>query len=140
MGALAAVAAGGALGAPLRVALSKALPGPTPAATLLENAVGAFVLGAVILMLHRRPRGGGRLYAFACTGLLGSFTTFSNFTVEIVELTAESYALAIGYLLASLAAGLAAALAGMSFARWLIRRASREPAEEPSSTGRGGEP
>ena len=122
---LAAVAAGGAIGALLRVAFATrfpTLPGQFPITTLAENVVGAFLLGALLMLLHDRLRDGKTLYLFACTGILGSFTTFSNVSVEIVNLAVEqSYAHALLYPLASVAAGLAAAFAGMRAAHGLAR-------------------
>ena len=126
---LAAVAAGGAIGALLRVALSErfpVLPGQFPLTTLAENVTGAFLLGVFVALLKDRVRGGDAIYLFACTGILGSFTTFSALSLEIADLAQRgNVVLALAYPLTSVALGLLAALAGMVLASALRTRAGR---------------
>ena len=86
---LAAVAAGGALGASLRymaAALTHAVMGEDfPYGTLMVNVVGSLVAGFLWGML-----GGvsteSRTHALFFIGLLGAFTTFSTFSIETLNL------------------------------------------------------
>ena len=81
------VAAGGAVGGVLRAAVGRLVPhgpGTWGWSTLLVNAVGAFLLAALLGVLARRPSERRRL--LAGTGVLGAFTTFSGFVVDAVLL------------------------------------------------------
>jgi len=116
-----AVAAGGMIGAALRVVFVVAfpvLPDHFPWTTFVENVLGAFLLGLLLVLLLERWRPSWPLHPFLCTGILGSFTTFSNFSVEWVELAGSQRPwLAFVYLFASIIVGLAAALLGVVVAR-----------------------
>jgi CrcB protein len=131
---VAAVAAGGALGAVSRYAISLAIPetsGGFPWATFLINITGSAVLGFLVtLLLEQFPR--GRLARpLLGTGFIGAYTTFSTFTVEAVLLVRAGHAaVAAAYVLASVVAGLAAAWAGIAAAR-LAAAAERWLAREP---------
>ena len=124
-----AVAAGGAVGASLRYGFDRAFPtdpGAFPWTTFSENALGAFALGLAMVLITERLHSVRYLQPVLCTGVLGSFTTFSNMSVEAVGLVeAGRWSLGLVYLGGSVAAGLAAGLAGMAGARWLNRRAER---------------
>jgi CrcB protein len=126
-----AVVAGGLLGTGLRLALDAALPHADdafPVSTLVANVVGSFALGLLVARVW--PRSGDALKAFLGAGLLGSFTTYSAFAVSIVTLASRSeWALAVGYLVVSLALGLAAALLGLRIGR---RAAVAHPTGETS--------
>jgi CrcB protein len=129
-----AVAAGGALGAVSRYAISLAIPETSsgfPWATFLINITGSAVLGFLVtLLLEQFPR--GRLARpLLGTGFIGAYTTFSTFTVEAAALVRAGHpAVAVAYVLASVAAGLAAAWAGMVTAR-LAAAAERWLGREP---------
>lgn len=127
---VAAVALGGMIGALLRVALVVMFPihpGRWPWTTFLENVVGAFALGLVLVFLFARGRPRTLAHPLLCTGILGSFTTFSNFSVELVELgtLGERPELALLYGLASVGLGLAAAFAGVGAGRFVLTRPAR---------------
>jgi CrcB protein len=117
---VAAVAAGGALGALARYALTQRLragTGEFPWGTFTANVAGAFVLGAFVVVIERF-RAARWARAFFAVGVLGAFTTFSSLAMETVLLVKYHDAgLAVVYLLASLAAGLALAAAGLTLAR-----------------------
>jgi fluoride exporter len=112
-GVLAAVAAGGLLGAPARYGLSVLLPpapGRFPWATFVVNVSGSLGLGALLVLVRERRPDSRYLRPFAATGFLGSYTTFSTFAVEVRSLLADrQVALALAYALGSLLAGVAAA-------------------------------
>ncbi len=118
---LAAVFAGGVLGALARVGLAEAVPhgaASWPWATFAANLAGACVLG---LVLARPPAADGPATlrpAFLGTGLCGALTTFSTFQLELLRMLDEGAAgLALGYAAVSLAGGLAAVALATGLAR-----------------------
>lgn len=111
------VAAGGALGSLARYAVSVAVPhDPTelPIATLLVNVVGCLLLGVLVggwpAARWGRP--------FLGTGVLGGFTTFSAFALEIDRLLDHRPGVAVAYVGLSLLLGLAAAAVGLWLCAW----------------------
>jgi fluoride exporter len=114
---LGAVAAGGAVGTLLRAGgllLLPATPGAFPLATLVENLLGAFLLGCLVGVASRDPARSPALRLFLGPGVLGSFTTFSALAVDTVILGPMAGS---GYLGASLLGGLLAAALGVSLGR-----------------------
>ena len=114
---LAAIFAGGMLGALARVALAQGFP-HAPAAwpwpTLAVNLAGALLLGWAVTRLppdsYARP--------FVGIGVCGALTTFSTFQLELLRmLDAGHDGLALAYAGVSLAGGLAAVRAGIALAR-----------------------
>ena len=92
------------------------LTGPM-AGTLLVNVVGSFALGvAAGLAVDRLPPG---VKLAATTGFLGSFTTFSTFSVQTVRLAEQGWGPALLNVGLELGLGLAAAGAGLALARSL---------------------
>src|SRR5690606_20926457 len=85
---LSSVALGGAIGASLRYLVSVTtmrLIGPGfPWATLTVNVVGSFLMGVLVGVLSQK--GGMRLAPFLMTGVLGGFTTFSAFSLDVLTL------------------------------------------------------
>jgi CrcB protein len=118
---LAAIALGGALGAPARYAVAE-LVGPSadgfPWATFWTNVIGSLALGFVlVVVLHRFPAS-QYLRPFVATGFLGSFTTFSTVLVETDLLVDHGRLdLAAAYVVASLVVGIAATAVGMAGGR-----------------------
>lgn len=105
-----AVAIGGALGTLARVGVDLALPatpGGWPVATLLVNVSGALLLGMVLTRLRDH-----RLRALLGPGVLGAWTTFSTFAVELDTLLRTRPATALGYAVTSVLAGLVAVRLG----------------------------
>ncbi len=108
-------ASGGALGALARWGLSLALPSPGgwPWATLLVNLSGCLLLGALLAALAHRSPEPSWARPFLGVGVLGGYTTYSTFAVEVVDLVDDgAVALAIGYLLASVVGGILAVALG----------------------------
>lgn len=116
-----AVFLGGGIGSTARFFLSalaqQILPGLFPYGTLAINAIGSFVLGIIMgLVPHSAISTEWRL--FLAVGFCGGFTTFSTFSLEVVQLVrAEHYAAAGIYVAASLLLGIAAVFAGL----WISR-------------------
>jgi len=127
---LVVVALGGALGALARHAVDLALPPPLggfPAGTLLVNVTGCLLIGAVAGSVHR-PRAHPLLLPFVVTGLLGGFTTFSTYAVQIVDVALRGQAaIAAGYLLGTLVLALIGVEVGLLASRWLAYRARVRP-------------
>lgn len=129
-GLVLAVAAGGVLGTTARAALTGAIGqvGGWPLGTLTENVVGSFLLGMLLEALLRAgpetPR--ARLVRLGLgTGVMGGFTTFSSFALEIERLLAGGeLGIAAGYAGASLALGLLACAAGLLLGARLRPRAA----------------
>lgn len=126
--ATAAVAVGGALGALGRHGLDLALPARTgglPWATFLINASGCLVIGALVVLLTEVWTAPPLTRPFLATGLLGGYTTFSTYTVQVQQLLVGGHVgTALGYLFGTLAAALAATWAGVCSARLLGGRSS----------------
>ena len=122
---LAAVAAGGVLGAVSRYALSLALPttdGRFPWGTFTVNVSGSVVLGFLLILLLEQVPNGRLARSVIGTGFLGAYTTFSTFMVESVDLIRDHHlALAVIYPAASIGAGLSAVGLGMTTARLAVR-------------------
>ncbi len=120
---LAAIFAGGCLGALARTVLARELavtPGHWPWPTFAVNLVGAALLGYFVTRLQERlpPSMYGR--SFLATGICGALTTFSTMMVELLRMLDRGEAgLAAGYGAASMAGGLAAVFAVTK----LVRRA-----------------
>ena len=119
------VAAGGAVGAALRFLLNAGalhLIGPGfPWGTLTVNIAGSFVMGLVAQVIIMR--GGMPLGAqlFLTTGLLGGFTTFSAFSLDVAILTERGEMLAAaGYILITVMGAISALFAGQLVMRQLL--------------------
>jgi fluoride exporter len=120
---LVAVAAGGAVGSLGRWGLGEGLAGsgPFPWATFVENVTGGFALGLlVVVLLAAWPRS-RYLRPFLGVGVLGGFTTFSTYTLDLRTLVAaDRLPLAVTYLSATLAVGLVATWTGMALGRRVV--------------------
>lgn len=116
------LAIGGALGACSRFAVSnwvmRTWPGDIAHGTLLVNVVGSFVIGALFVLIHDKGHIQESLKPFLMTGMLGSFTTFSTFSLETLNhLTEGQYWHAAIYIVLSLSLCLFACFAGVSLAK-----------------------
>ena len=116
-----AVGVGGFVGAVARYGVSRLLSfAPHTAwSTLAVNVVGAFLLGLLMGTSGRWGSLSDPVRSFLIVGLLGSFTTFSTFSWEAIELFRSGQIRAGSlYILISLLLGLAAGASGY----WLTRR------------------
>ena len=83
------VATGGATGAILRyflTNLSKTVFISSVYGTLTVNIIGSFLIGYLITSDFSKNINGNFVKFFLIIGLLGSFTTFSAFSLEVVDL------------------------------------------------------
>jgi CrcB protein len=119
---LAAIFAGGMVGAVLRVWVSQQFTSTAPNwpwATFIINVTGSVVLAYFATRLQERLPLSTYRRPFLGTGFCGAYTTFSTMQVEILKMLEHSrYGLAVGYAVASIVAG--------AFAIWattaLVRR------------------
>ncbi len=115
------IAAGGAGGAVLRHLVGRVVgpqaDGSVPWHTFAINASGAFAIGLLVVLAARlgwpswwRP--------LLVVGILGGYTTFSAYSLEIVELALTGHlATAAGYAFGLLGVGVAACAAGVFIGR-----------------------
>ena len=110
------VAVGGALGASLRFVSSSFfnLFFPNlPIGTFFVNVLGSFIIGLLINALEMRSSSEIFIKYFLIVGVLGSYTTFSSFSYEVIELyNNKKLFLSIIYILASVFSCIVAAYVG----------------------------
>lgn len=123
------IGAGGALGAISRHLVGQAslrwlgpdMPLGLPWGTLVANVLGGALMGLLVGWLALAGRGGEMsvdIRLFGAVGLLGGFTTFSAFSLELAEMVERrDLALAFGYAAGSVLLCLAAVFAGLFIAR-----------------------
>ena len=121
---LIAIAAGGALGAVMRYAMSNAvyslLGRGFPYGTLAVNVVGSLLMGFLFVWLVERSALDAIWRAALLVGGLGAFTTFSTFSMETLNLLEEGALLpALLNVLLSVVLCIAAAWGGVLVARQL---------------------
>lgn len=92
---LAAVAAGGALGASLRytaAAATHAFMGEGfPYGTMVVNVLGSLLIGYLLILLPESEDSIPLLRLLLITGLLGGFTTYSAFSIETLQLIQDGH-------------------------------------------------
>ena len=120
-----AIAVGGAIGAVGRHVVAgqvlKLAGSGFPWGTIVVNVVGSFIMGALIETMALKWSVGLELRAFLTVGVLGAFTTFSAFSLDVALLT-ERGALfdAFGYVLISVIASIGALFAGLLLFRQIL--------------------
>jgi CrcB protein len=119
------VCLGGAFGAGLRHLVSVGmarLMGPAfPWGTLFVNIAGSFAMGLLVVLLARKLPMPHEIRLFAATGVLGGFTTFSSFSLDVAALWENGAAGAAAvYVAASVAGSILAIFAGLWLARSLF--------------------
>jgi fluoride exporter len=120
---LAAIFAGGFLGAAARAELAEALPyhaGRWPWATFIVNIAGAFLVGYFTTRLQERLPVSAYRRPLLGTGFCGALTTFSTMQLELLRMLDGGHiAMAFAYGLGSVAAGFVAVMVATN----LVRRA-----------------
>ncbi|MGW7684078.1 fluoride efflux transporter CrcB [Kribbella sp. NPDC054772] len=121
---LGAIAIGGAFGATARYLVGLAWPTPVggfPVSTLLINVVGCGLIGILMVVVTDVLTRQRLLRPFLGTGVLGGFTTFSTYAVDIQRLVTGQHAgTALLYLVTTIVGALLAVRATVSATRALI--------------------
>ncbi|CAM5539834.1 fluoride efflux transporter FluC [Streptomyces abikoensis] len=123
-----AVSLGGGAGALARYGAGLLWPAPVgafPWTTFLVNVVGCALIGVLLTVIGELAAPHRLLRPFLGTGVLGGFTTFSTYTVDIQRLAGEGHAAtALAYLAATLLAALTAVWAAAAATRAALLRGS----------------
>jgi CrcB protein len=120
------VAAGGATGAVARYLLGTAAlrafgPG-WPYGTFAANIIGGFLMGALVgYLAHRGGVEQERLRILLGVGVLGGFTTFSAYSLELARMIeSHAYGQAAVYGAASVVISVTVLFGGIILARWMF--------------------
>jgi len=118
------IAIGAALGANARYLVSvwagNRLGTQFPYGTFIVNVAGSFILGFLLTLSTERLQLSPETRLLLAVGFLGSFTTFSSYTVESLTLWRGSGTWwGLVNIVGNNLAGLASALLGVMLARWL---------------------
>ena len=121
-GLLGAIALGGALGSVARylasVLMAQVAGTGFPWGTLAVNVIGGFLIGALAELMASRWSVTPEIRGFLITGILGGFTTFSAFSLEVVAMIERhSLAPAAAYIAGSVLLSLGATFIGL----WTVR-------------------
>ena len=125
LGAVLAVAIGGAVGALARWMISYKLNVYFPAippGTLAANVIGGYIVGLAIAFFAARPELPPELRLLIITGFCGGLTTFSTFSAEVVMLIQQGDLLKASAAIALHVVGsLAATILGIATFTWATR-------------------
>jgi CrcB protein len=119
---VAAVALGGALGSVLRhFSLSFLSNQNFPYGTLAVNVLGSFLIGFLMEMAALKWNISLEMRAFLFTGVLGGFTTFSTFSLDVFKLVETGNMLsAFVYVSASVIVSIASIFAAVFIVRGIV--------------------
>lgn len=114
----------GGIGAAARYFISSNFgPSTFPYSTLFINLIGCFLLAVIVKFLSSLPKVNTPLVVGLSTGLIGSFTTFSSFSVENARLILDGlYFLSGIYMFLSLIGGFLSASLGVYVSNKLLSR------------------
>lgn len=109
---------GGALRHGINLAAVKLFGYGFPAGTLIVNVLGSFMIGVLAGYFSSRTGLSQHLRLFLTTGVLGGFTTFSAFSLDVALLVERhSYGLAATYVAASVALAVGGLFLGLAVFR-----------------------
>jgi fluoride exporter len=116
---------GGGIGAALRhgfnLAFARLLGTAFPYATLFENVSGSIVMGMLIALFAFKSGIPQHWQLFVTTGILGGYTTFSTFSLDVALLYERGQiGLAVLYVALSVALSIGGLFAGLAFVRNVI--------------------
>jgi CrcB protein len=125
MNILLAVASGGAIGALGRHIINSfvmnSLHADFPWGLMVVNILGSFVIGCLVVVFAHVDGFSQSFRAFLVVGVLGGFTTFSAFSLDVILLFEKGqYASALFYSFGTFLLAIMAAYAGMSLTRMLV--------------------
>lgn len=119
------IATGGAAGAVARYGLGLAFPHEAdefPWGTFIANIGGCLLIGVLMVLITEVWSGHRLLRPFLGVGVLGGFTTFSAYVLEIRDLVAvRAFGTALGYLFGTLVLALVAVWLGAALTRLIAR-------------------
>lgn len=120
-----AIALGGAIGAVGRhyvsVAMTVLVGHGFPWGTLVVNIVGSFLMGVLIETMALTWSPSAEMRALLTVGVLGAFTTFSTFSLDVATLYERGTPLALAvYVAASVAISILALFAGLRLMRLVL--------------------
>ena len=131
---LGAISVGGAFGTLARYGLGVAFPAaPTafPLTTFVINCVGSLLIGVLMVLVTEVYETHPLVRPFVGVGILGGFTTFSTYAVDIQRLVDNrAPGTALAYLAATLLAAIVAAWIGLAATRRLVGRREAPAAGE----------
>jgi CrcB protein len=123
------IAVGGAAGATARYLVGLGWPSPPggfPLSTLVINVVGCALIGILMVLVTDVLTQQRLLRPFLGTGVLGGFTTFSTYVVDIQRLVTAGHAVtALLYLATTIVGALLAVRATVTATRLVIARRTR---------------
>jgi CrcB protein len=112
------VATGGAVGASLRFltsSLFKYIYPNFPLGTIIVNISGSFLIGLLMTFLENKSVSHNFIQYFLIIGILGSYTTFSAFSFEVIDLyNDKGFIISFFYILLSVFSCLFAAFLGFN--------------------------
>jgi CrcB protein len=119
------VAAGGALGAMARyltvTGVGAVMGMGFPFGTLVVNVLGSFILGALVETLALVWSPGREVQALVVVGVLGAFTTFSTFSLDVVLQLERGHLMgAAVYILSSVTFSVLGLFAGLRLMRLVL--------------------
>lgn len=89
--------------------------------TLIANYLGSLMIGMLLALCWQFPQIGTEWRLFLITGFLGSLTTFSSFSAEVVEnLFQQKWAIGMGLISAHVLGCLIFTALGIFLVRWLL--------------------
>jgi CrcB protein len=93
-----------------------------PWGTFIVNILGSLLMGVLIEAIALRFSVSNETRTFLATGILGGFTTFSSFSLDVAVLAErKDYGLLAAYLGGSVGLGILALFAGMGIARAILQ-------------------
>lgn len=136
---LAVIAAGGVVGATARHALTLMFTHPAsgfPGSTFAINVAGCALIGVLMVLIEEVWTGRWLLRPFLGVGVLGGFTTFSTYVLDVNEaVAAGAPRIALVYLAATPVAALLAVWGTATATRWSIVRRPARPHESHGEKG-----
>ncbi len=122
---IAAIAIGGAIGAVGRHYVAgqvmKLASAGFPWGTVVVNVLGSFIMGALVEIMALKWSVGTEMRGFLMVGILGAFTTFSTFSLDVALLSQRGQlASAFLYVSLSVLLSIAGLFAGLHLFRQLL--------------------
>ena len=125
MSIIISVAVGGGIGALGRYFVMESvnywLGQDFPYSTLIVNVIGSLIMGLLFSCLAITLSPSAEIRGFLVIGFLGSFTTFSAFSLDVITLVQQGEFLpALLYIIVSVVFSVLALFAGMSISRYFL--------------------